>query len=93
MLAGLPNSQAMGWEYQEMYRDNVIGMNIDFFGHDIVAALGANHRKDILTAATVVPYGNGRIILTTLRILRELGSDKPQSAVAKKLFLNFMEVK
>lgn len=64
---------------------------IDRAGVETVAALAANNRGEILDALSRIGFGNGRIIITTLRILPELGSKQPQSAVPKKLFLNLLE--
>jgi len=43
-------------------------------------------------ALTRTPFGEGQVVLSTLRIVPELASEKPQSAVAKKLFLNLLEI-
>ena len=42
-------------------------------------------------ALTRVPYGEGEVILSTLNLLPELTAERPQAAVAKKLFLNMLE--
>ena len=90
-LKDLPVSQALGWEYQVFYRDDIWGLDMGRSGHETVVALAAQHRKDILTSVAQIPYGRGRIILSTLNIMTELKSKRPQSAIAKKLFLNFIE--
>ncbi len=91
LLDGLPTSQCMGWEYQALYRSDVSGIDMNHKGNETVVALAAQNRADILTAVASIPFGNGRIILSTLSILPQLLSEKPQSATAKKLFLNFVE--
>jgi hypothetical protein len=91
LLTDLPASQAMSWEYQMFYSGDVWGLNIGRIGNETVVALAAEHRRDILTAVARIPFGNGRIIFSTLDILPNLSSQRPQSAVAKKLFLNFLE--
>ncbi|MBT4484159.1 MAG: hypothetical protein HOC71_10855 [Candidatus Latescibacteria bacterium] len=91
LLRDLPNSQALNWEYQVFYSGDVWGLNMDRQGNETVVALAAQHNKDILTALSRIPFGNGQIILSTLNILPELSSEKYQSAVAKKLFLNLLE--
>ncbi|MFC1539225.1 glycoside hydrolase family 2 protein [Candidatus Latescibacterota bacterium] len=91
-LNGLPQAQSMNWEYQVFYSDDVWGLDIDPLGSELIVGLGAQHRKDILNALSRVPFGNGEIFLSTLNIMPELESEKPQSAVAKKLFLNLLEL-
>ncbi|MFC1650992.1 glycoside hydrolase family 2 protein [Candidatus Latescibacterota bacterium] len=91
ILTGLPVSQAMGWEYQVFYGGNVRGLDIGHIGNETVVALAAEHRSDILTAVAKIPFGTGRIIVSTLDMLPNLDSELSQSSIAKKLFLNFLE--
>ncbi|MDP2983475.1 MAG: glycoside hydrolase family 2 TIM barrel-domain containing protein [Candidatus Latescibacter sp.] len=91
LLTDLPTAQSMGWEYQVFYRSDVWGLNMGRIGNETVVALAAQNRKDILTAVSRIPFGDGRIILSTLSLVPELKSKRPQSAIAKKLFLNFLE--
>ncbi|MFC1552746.1 hypothetical protein ACFL6P_09325, partial [Candidatus Latescibacterota bacterium] len=91
VLRGLPVSQAMGWEYQVFYGGNRQGLDIGRIGNETVVALAAEHRSDILTAVARIPFGAGTIIVSTLDMLPHLDSDRPQSSIAKKLFLNFLE--
>jgi len=91
LLHGLPLSQAMNWEYQVFYRGRPWGLDIGRIGNETVVALAAQNRKDIVTAVARIPFGRGRMIVSTLDILPYLDSDMPQSATAKRLFLNFLE--
>jgi beta-galactosidase len=92
LLDGLPSAQSMNWEYQVFYRGDVWGINMNRAGNETVVALASQARKDILTAVAVIPFGNGRIVLSTLNLLPWLTSDKPQAATAKKMFMNFLEL-
>ena len=91
LLTDLPTSQSMSWEYQMFYRGDVWGLNMGRIGNETIVALAAEHRRDIITAVARIPFGNGRIIVSTLNMLPNLGSQRPQSAIAKKLFMNFLE--
>ena len=91
LLKDLPWCCAMNWEYQVLYRGDVWGLRLSPEGIETVVALAAEYCDDILTALCRIPYGNGQIILTTLRILPELASQKPQASVAKKMFMNMLE--
>jgi hypothetical protein len=92
-LDGLPTAQAMGWEYQNFYEDKVWGLHMGFLGTEVIVGLAGEHRGEILNALVRVPFARGQIFLSTLELLDELKSPKPQSAVGKKLFLNLLEVK
>ncbi|MCE5249985.1 hypothetical protein LLG96_07165, partial [bacterium] len=90
-LNGLPQAQSMNWEYQVFYSGNPWAVNIDFLGTELIVGFASQGRKEIGSALTRIRYGNGQIFLSTLDIIPELASDSPQSAVAKKLFLNLLE--
>ncbi|MBT4485320.1 MAG: hypothetical protein HOC71_16760, partial [Candidatus Latescibacteria bacterium] len=91
LLRDLPVSQSMNWEYQVFYRGRVGGLDMGRVGNETVVALASQYRKDILTAVARIPFGRGQIIVSTLDMLTNLDSMAPQSAIAKKLFLNFLE--
>ena len=90
-LTGLPQAQGMNWEYQDFYKGRIKGLDIDLSGNELIVALGSENRRDILTALTRVPFGNGQVFLSTLDMLPGLASDSPQSAVVKRLLLNLIE--
>ncbi len=91
-LAGLPQAQSMGWEYQFFYQTgNVRGLKLHNWGTETIVALGAQHTKEILKALACVRLGQGKVILSTLNMLPALSSDAPQAAVAKKLLLNLVQ--
>ncbi|MBT4484781.1 MAG: hypothetical protein HOC71_14010, partial [Candidatus Latescibacteria bacterium] len=91
LLSGLPQAQAFNWEYQAFY--NLRGHNVHALrlkGGETVVAAVADRKKEVFTALSIIPFGRGKIILSTLSILPHLNSDTPQSVVAKRLFLNFL---
>ena len=93
-LAGLPQAQGMSWEYQTFYHtSNVTGIRLDTRSTDVIAAMGTQGDKEILCSLGRIPLGGGDVILSTLEIGSRLGSNDPQAAVAKKVFLNLIEVK
>lgn len=91
LLDGLPMRKAFGWEYQAFYtgpgrsRSALILKNVE----TIVAAVSGSAR-DVGTALTVVPYGRGNVILTTLSLLPLLNDDTPQSSVARRMMTNMV---
>ena len=91
-LEGLPQAQGMSWEYQTFYRTrNVTGLRLHRWNTDMIVALGGQHTKEILSSLSRIPLGKGHVFLSSLDIIPGLASEKPQSAVAKKLFLNLLE--
>ena len=82
----------MNWEYQSLYRGDIRGIGLGRLGVETIVGVAAQRRGEILNALCRIAYGNGCIILSTLRFMPELESDDPQSAVAKKLFLNILEI-
>lgn len=91
VLEGLPQIQSMNWEYQAFYKGNMWGIGMDPRGTEMIVGLAGDHRKNILSALTRIPYGNGEIYLSTLDLMPLLKTDAPQASVAKKLFLNLIE--
>ena len=91
LLNELPKKKAMNWEYQVFYRGDVWGLKLALQGMETIVGIAPQRSDDIHSALVRVPYGTGQIILSTLNILPELSSKRPQSAVAKKLFLNLLE--
>lgn len=93
LLDGLPADQGMNWEYQVFYHNDVWGLRFDPGGLETVVGLAGVHSDEILQAMCRVRFGEGEIIITTLPILSALASDAPQSAVAKKMFMNLLETR
>jgi hypothetical protein len=91
LLTDLPINQAMNWEYQVFYQGDVWGLKLSPRGIENIVGIAPQNTDSIHSALVRVPYGTGQINLSTLNILPELKSEKPQSAVAKKLLLNLLE--
>ncbi len=72
-------------------QSHIWGIDISRSGNELIVGLACENRRDVVSALSRVPFGNGQIFLCTLRIFQELASDNPQSAVAKKMFLNLLE--
>jgi len=97
-LQGLPQAQAMGWEYQYFYstksegRNGLMsGLSLETMYSDWIVSLAAQDTKEILCALNRIELGKGEIFLSTLNILPGLASNDLNSVVAKKLFLNLIE--
>lgn len=97
-LEGLPQAQSMSWEYQHFYstpsssRNSMVsGLNLETMYSDWIVSVGAQDTKEILCALNRIGVGKGKVFLSTLSILPGLASDRLNSVVAKKLFLNLIE--
>lgn len=98
VLSGLPQAQGMSWEYQCFYKGpemgegaRVSGLRIDPWGSELIVALGHQGSKEILSALSRIPAGNGSVYLSTLNMLPYLKNNEPSGVVAKKLFLNLIK--
>lgn len=92
LLNGLPRGQAFNWEYQVFYMYSGQDLySLRIFGGQTVIAAVSDHKKEVGTAVCIVPFGRGRIILSTLAMIPLCLSDAPQSIVAKRLMQNFIE--
>ncbi|MFC1552145.1 hypothetical protein ACFL6P_06210, partial [Candidatus Latescibacterota bacterium] len=99
-LRGLPEAQSMNWEYQCFYqpvgdgREGITsGIQLHHYGTDLIVGLIHEGKKDVLSALSSVGLGRGEIILSSMNWIDQIASDRPQSAPAKKLLLNLIEVK
>lgn len=89
LLDGLPQAQACGWEYQcftDFRGGNHRGMLID--GGETVIAAVADSRIEVASALTVVPYGRGAVVLSSLNVLANLESEEPSAVVARRFLAN-----
>jgi len=91
LLDGLPQGKAFDWEHQIFYRNprrNISAMKL--YGVKTLVAAVSDNQKEAGTALTVVPYGRGAFVLSTLAVLPFLEDKTPQSIAAKRLFLNYL---
>ena len=91
ILHGLPQSEGMDWEYQVFHRGSVRGLRFGPTGVGMIAGAASEQNAEVLHVLSRIPFGEGEILVTTLDILGELSSEAPQSAIAKRLFLNLIE--
>lgn len=87
----LPQATAMSWEYQTFYRNGGSGLSISPSGLNVIVGVGALNSGNIGIALCELPYGKGKIVLSTLDILQNLLDSRPDSVVAKKLLLNLIK--
>ena len=91
LFKGLPSSQAMNREFQTFYRVNYGGLRIKPSGIETIVANAYPNSPEITVALCRLPFGEGRVILSTLNILPSLKTERPDAAAAKKLFMNMLE--
>ena len=91
-LDGLPQGEAMHWEYQAFYREAIRGIEMEPDGTEPIVALACENRKDIVDALVRIPYGRGEIFLCTLPVVGWLDSNEPMSVTAKRVLLNLVEM-
>ncbi len=69
----------------------ISGLRLETMYSDWIVSVGAQDTKEILCALNRIGLGKGEVFLSTLSILPGLASDKLNSVVSKKLFLNLIE--
>jgi hypothetical protein len=92
LFEGLPQATAMSWEYQVFYRRGGPGLLISPIGLKNVVGVGQTNTGTIGIALCQVPYGTGEILISTLDIISNLTNNRPDCAVAKKLFMNMLRI-
>jgi beta-galactosidase len=95
LFKDLPVNGAMDWPYQAVVRNGNERSGLLLEGEELVA--GAWHAnleaapQHLGTAVGVIPYGKGRIIVSTLDIVENLPSPETPAHVARKLLCNYLE--
>jgi beta-galactosidase len=95
LFKDLPVNGAMDWPYQAVVRNGNERSGLLLEGEELVA--GAWHAnleaapQHLGTAVGVIPYGKGRIIVSTLDIADNLESTETPAHVARKLLCNYLE--
>jgi len=95
LAEGLPVNTAMDWPYQALVRNGKERSGLLIEGEEFVA--GAWHCNEenspmqLGTALGVVPCGKGSIIVSTLDISRQLGSEDGPAQVARRMLCNFLK--
>jgi hypothetical protein len=73
----------------QWYNDDVYLPPVDIA--KVEASLGNASSKEITSALSPVPFGNGTVTLSTLNLVNNFCNNFPSAVVAKKLFLNVLE--
>lgn len=90
LFADLPVNQALNWEYQVLARNEASRTGLLIDGEEAVVALVTGHQHAVATAVGVVPCGRGRIVLSTLDLMRVLNDSSGPADVARKLLCNYL---
>lgn len=90
LLRGLPSGGALGRPFQELvhYGRQRSGLFLD--GEELVIGCVSDHQPRPATALGIVRIGRGRILLSTLDLLRPLNAPPGPAEVARKLFCNML---
>jgi hypothetical protein len=87
----LPVNTAMSWPYQAIVRNGRSRTGLRLEGEELVAGAWHSYPMDLGTAVGVIPYGKGKIIVSTLDIASQLNSADTSAEVARKLLCNFID--
>jgi hypothetical protein len=95
LFKDLPVNGALDWPYQAVVRNGNERTGLLLEGEELVAGAWHAHLEaapqHLGTAVGVIPYGKGRIIVSTLDIADNLASPETPAHVARKLLCNYLE--
>ena len=91
LFEGLPVDCAMGWPYQQLVQEGDRRMGFMVKGAELVVGSYRSSPFHLGTAVGVITHGKGKILFSTLDIIRHLNENTNVSEVARKLFCNFVE--
>jgi hypothetical protein len=88
LFAGLPVNQALNWPYQSVVGGERIGL--DLHGGELVAGAYNSQNVRLGSAVSILPAGNGKIVVSSLDIVAQLNNPDSAAEVARRLFCNFL---
>ena len=93
LFTGLPQGQAMNWEYQAIQKQNQpkpgrYGLLLR--GDEAAAGCFNSHDPRLATAVGIIKVGKGRVILSTLPMMPYLESSDPAAAMPRRLLANYL---
>ena len=91
LFKDLPLNQALNWPYQDLLKKGGRKTGLRLEGEEVV--VGCLSRLDApATAVAVIPYGKGRVVLSTLDIYGAMSHPEGKAVnVVKKLLCNYLE--
>lgn len=91
LFRDLPVNQAMNWPYQQLVRNGRSRYALVLEGEELVAGCYNAVGCQLGTAVGIIPWGKGRLIVSTLEISPHLGEPQGPADVARKLLCNYVE--
>jgi hypothetical protein len=88
LFAGLPVNQALNWPYQGVIAGSRTAFTIP--GEELVAGAYNSWPMKLGSAVSIVKLGKGRIILSTLDIVKQLSNPSAEADVARRLLCNYL---
>ncbi|MFL6208676.1 MAG: PA14 domain-containing protein [Pyrinomonadaceae bacterium] len=87
----LPVNSAMSWPYQAVVRNGNDRVGLMLADEELVVGAYHSYPMQLGTAVGVIPFGPGRIVVSTLDIIDNLAAETGPAAVARKLLCNYIE--
>ena len=89
LMKGLPVNTGFGWQYQAVVDDGNNRQGFYVQGANLVVGSTRTYSFHLGTTVGELPYGNGHIVFSDLKIVDNLLSTEGPAEVAKKLFINY----
>jgi hypothetical protein len=90
LFQDLPVDTTLSWPYQAVVRNGRARSGLRLDGEELVAGAWHSYPMELGTAVGIIPYGRGKIIVSTLDIASQLNSTDTSTDVARKLLCNFL---
>lgn len=93
LFKGLPVNRALDWPYQAVVDEDAEGARyaLNLEGEELVVGAYQSYPFALGTAVGVIPFGKGRIVVSTLDISPKLSARTGPAEVARKLMCNYIE--
>lgn len=87
---GLPSNCVFNWEYQALAGYNMNRVGLRLMNDECIVGVNADHKQELFSALSIIPHGNGKVILMGLDITKALNSKTSASVVAKRIIENML---
>ena len=88
LFVGLPVNQALNWPYQAVVGGRRTALQIK--GGELIAGAYHTWPLQLGSAVSILPVGKGKVIISGLDVIDQLGNPDSSADVARKLFCNFL---
>ncbi len=90
LFSGLPVNTAFDWEYQSLAVYGLERDGLRIRGDSCIVGVQKDHQPELYSAVSIIPAGNGQIILSALDLEKAINSGGKPSATAVRILQNYL---